>query len=79
MIFITNDNIIELSNWGLQGIQIFSGTITFYEILNPLFSINNDDGKYTSIKEEIKNQIMAHPWYVDLRKMQIGADSPEET
>lgn len=42
MIFITKDNIVEVSNWALKGNEIFSEGSIFHEILDPLFSFKSE-------------------------------------
>ena len=70
MIFITKDRIVEVSNWFISGIEIFSDQEFFHEILNPLFSTKNNGSKYSSLKDEIERQIIANKYYVDLRPLQ---------
>ncbi len=70
MIFITNDNIVEVSEWALRGIEIF-GNDRYHEILNPIFSVMNGSEKWKSVKDEIAEQIIKNKTYVDLRKLQL--------
>lgn len=71
MIFITKDNIVEVSNWALKGNEIFSEESIFHEILDPLFSFKPemDLKKWKLLKDEIETQIKNHPTYIDLRKL----------
>lgn len=61
MIFITKDNIYEVSDWCLQGNEIISDSSRFHEILKSL----------SPIKAEFENQIKEHPAYINLIKLQI--------
>lgn len=71
MIFITNSNIVEVSNWALKGNELFSEDSIFHEILNPIFSIINDsNNKYESLRTAIEKQIIENKYYVDLRPLQ---------
>lgn len=71
MIFITKDNIVEVSNWALKGNEIFSEKSIIHEILDPLFSFKSEmelkKGKL--LKAEIEEQIKNHSTYIDLREL----------
>lgn len=71
MIFITQDNIVEVPSWALKGNEIFSEDSLFHEILNPIFSMANNSGKYESLRKNIENQIKENKNYIDLRQLQI--------
>lgn len=70
MIFITDNNIVEVSNWALKGNEIFSGDSLFHEILNPLFSITNDSKEFESLRDAIEKQIKENKYFIDLRPFQ---------
>lgn len=71
MIFITKNNIVEVSNWALRGNEIFSEGSIFHEILNPLFSFKSEMElkKRKLLKAEIEEQIKNHSTYIDLREL----------
>lgn len=69
MIFITNDNIVEVSNWALKGIEVFEEESRFYEILNPIFFKMNKSKDFTKIKDAIEKQIKDNKYYIDLRPL----------
>lgn len=70
MIFITDSNIVEVTNWALKGNEIFSEDSLFHEILNPVFSIINNSKKYESLREAIEKQIRENKYFIDLRPFQ---------
>ena len=70
MIFITDQNIVEVTNWALKGNEIFSEDSLFHEILNPVFSAINKSEKYESLRDAIEKQIKENRYYVDLRPLQ---------
>ncbi|MBP5577275.1 MAG: hypothetical protein J6X67_11030 [Treponema sp.] len=67
MIFITNNDIVEVSTWALKGNEIFSNDSLFHEILNPIFSIISGSKKFEFLKDAIVKQIKKHSGYIDLR------------
>lgn len=70
MVFITNDNVVEVSEWALKGNEIF-GDGCYHEVLNPIFSVINDNKNWKSLKDEITEQIIKNKTYIDLRKLQL--------
>lgn len=70
MVFITNDDIVEVSEWALKSGEIF-GSDCFHEVLNPIFSTIKNLPNSESIKDAIIKQIIAHPGYIDLRQLQL--------
>lgn len=72
MIFITNDNIIEVSEWALTGNEIF-GKDCYHEILNPIFSTMIKSKNWKSIKDEITEQLIKNKTYIDLRQLQLSS------
>lgn len=70
MIFITNDDIVEVSEWAFKGNEIF-GKDCYHEVLNPIFSTMNGNQNWKSLKDEIADQIIKNKTFVDLRKLQL--------
>lgn len=77
MVFITNDNIVEVTTWALRGNEIFSEDSLFHEILNPIFSTINGSNRFVSLREDMIKQIEKHSGYIDLRPYLL--EEKEET
>ena len=70
MIFITDRNIVEVTNWALKGNEIFSEDSLFYEVLNPIFSIINESKEFEFLRDAIEKQIKENKYFIDLRPFQ---------
>ena len=70
MIFITDRNIVEVTNWALKGNEIFSEYSLFHEVLNPIFSLIHESKEFEFLRDAIEKQIKENKYFIDLRPFQ---------
>ncbi len=72
MIFITRDNIFELSDWELKTLNNNELPTVFHDLLNDIIpSQKNCRELYGALKREIENQILKNKYYVDFQEIDL--------
>lgn len=73
MIFITKNNIFELSDWELKNSGNYTLPTVFHDFLSDIIpNPNNSKELYDCIMKEIEDQIIKNQYYVDFQKINLS-------